>query len=128
MASHFKRAAGAQGGHPDIADGAKLTIITIPLVRKNLPIIVDSVTTIVTPGHCVDIVVTDYGLAINPRRVDLLNVFKNSLLPIMSIEDLKQKAENLVGKPAMPNFGNEIVGIVEARDGSVMDIIRKVNI
>ncbi len=117
---------GAQGGHPDIAEGAKLTIITIPLVRKNLPIIVDSVTTVVTPGHCVDMVVTDYGMAINPGRKDLLEIFKGSLLPVMPIEELKRQAEIIVGKPDTPSFGKEIVGVVEARDGSVMDIIRRV--
>jgi len=34
------------------------------------------VTTVTTPGESVDIVVTDYGVAVNPRRPDLLEALK----------------------------------------------------
>ena len=37
-----------------------------------MPIIKDHVTTITTPGEDVDVLVTERGIAINPRRVDLL--------------------------------------------------------
>ena len=33
-------------------------------------------TTVTTPGESVDIVVTDYGVAVNPRRPDLLEALK----------------------------------------------------
>ncbi len=119
---------GAQGGHPDTADGAKLRIITTPLVRKSFPIIKKQVTTVVTPGYNIDIVVTDKGIAINPRRKDLIEKLKNTKLPIRTIEDLQLEAESTVGNPIQPEFENEIVGIVEARDGSIIDIIKKVKI
>lgn len=117
---------GAQGGHPDTADGSKLRIVTAPLVRKNIPIIRDKVTTVVTPGCNIDIVVTDKGIAINPLRTDLIERLKNKNLPLKDINELKEEAESITGKPAMPKYGDEIVAIVEARDGSVMDVIRKV--
>ncbi len=117
---------GAQGGHPDTADGAKLRIVTTPLVRKDIPIVRESVTTVVTPGCNVDIVVTDKGIAINPLRTDLLERLRNKNLPLKDINELKEEAEAITGKPVIPKFGDEIVGIVEARDGSVMDVVRRV--
>jgi len=117
---------GAQGGHPDAADGAKLRIITTPLVRKAIPIVRKKVTTIVTPGHNIDIIVTDKGIAINPLRKDLIEKLKFSKLPIKTIEELQFEAQRMVGEYVPPEYENEIVGIVEARDGSVIDIIKKV--
>ena len=59
---------GAQGGHPDTAQGAKCTIVIAPLLQGRIPAICTDVTTVTTPGESVDIVVTDYGVAVNPRR------------------------------------------------------------
>lgn len=117
---------GAEGGHPDTAAGAKLAVVVAPLMRKRIPIVVDRVTTIVTPGETVDVVVTERGIAINPRRKDLIEKLKQTTLPLMTIEELKNLAESLTGKPEKPEFEDEIIGIIEYRDGTVMDIIRKV--
>ena len=57
---------GAQGGHPDTAQGAKCTIVIAPLLQGRIPAICTDVTTVTTPGESVDIVVTDYGVAVNP--------------------------------------------------------------
>ena len=54
---------GAQGGHPDTAQGAKCTIVIAPLLQGRIPAICTDVTTVTTPGESVDIVVTDYGVA-----------------------------------------------------------------
>ena len=62
---------GGSGGHADTAAGSKLAIIIAPLVRARLPLIVDRVTCITTPGHTVDVVVTQRGIAVNPARADL---------------------------------------------------------
>ena len=67
---------GAQGGHPDAAMGAKCTIVIAPLLQGRIPAICTEVTTVTTPGESVDIVVTDYGVAVNPRRPDLLEALK----------------------------------------------------
>lgn len=117
---------GAQGGHPDTAAGAKLTIVVAPLMRKRIPIVVDAVTTVVTPGETVDVVVTERGIAINPRRTDIIEKLRRSNLPIMNIEELKDLAEKFTGIPEKPEFDEEIVGIVEYRDGTIIDVIRKV--
>ncbi|HBV68269.1 MAG TPA: citrate lyase subunit alpha [Clostridiales bacterium] len=117
---------GAQGGHPDTADGAQLRVITTPLVRKTIPIIREKVTTTVTPGSNIDIVVTDKGIAVNPLRNDLIEKLKCTKLPIKTIEELKDEALNIAGKYVLPEFDDEIVGIVESRDGSIIDIINKV--
>ncbi len=117
---------GAIGGHPDTVEGAKLRVITTPIVRKNIPIIRENVTTLVTPGQYVDIIVTDMGIAINPIRKDIIEKFKNTKLPIKTIEELKEIAEKITGEPNFPQFSEEIVGIVEARDGTVLDIIKKI--
>ena len=116
------------GGHQDTAAGAKLTIITVPLMRGRLPIIVDDVTTVTTPGETVDAVVTEYGIAINPRRDDILEKVKGSGLNIVDIEDLKKLAYRRAGikEQKKPNWDDEIVALVEYRDGTIIDVIRKV--
>ena len=50
---------GAQGGHPDTAQGAKCTIVIAPLLQGRIPAICTDVTTVTTPGDCVDVLVTD---------------------------------------------------------------------
>lgn len=54
---------GAQGGHPDAAQGAKCTIVVCPLLQGRVPAVCTEVTTVTTPGESVDVVVTDYGVA-----------------------------------------------------------------
>ncbi len=116
------------GGHQDTAAGAKLTIITAPLMRGRLPIIVDEVTTVTTPGETVDAVVTEYGIAINPRRDDLMEKVKGSDLNIVDIEDLKKLAYRKAGikEQKKPDWDDEIVALVEYRDGTIIDVVRKV--
>jgi len=62
---------GALGGHPDASAGSKCAIIVTPLLRGRLPIVTDAVQTISTPGETVDVVVTERGIAVNPRREDI---------------------------------------------------------
>jgi citrate lyase subunit alpha/citrate CoA-transferase len=94
-------------------------------VRGRIPTVCDRVVTVVTPGEDIDIVVTDYGIAINPRRQDLINAYKDSTLPICTIEELRDMAYKITGKPDPIRFGDRIVGIIESRDGTVMDVIRE---
>ena len=117
---------GAPGGHPDTSAGSRCSIVVAPLVRGRIPTICDRVLTAVTPGSDVDIVVTDYGIAINPRRQDLAEAYKDSRLPIVSIEYLRDLAYSKTGRPDPVRFGDRVVAIVEARDGTVMDVIREI--
>ncbi len=117
---------GAPGGHPDTAAGSKCSIIVAPLIRGRMPTVCDRVLTVTTPGEAVDIVVTDYGIAINPLRRDLMEAYKNSTLPILSIEELRDIAYGITGKPDEVEFEDEIVALVESRDGTILDVIRKI--
>ncbi|MBX4265071.1 citrate lyase subunit alpha [Clostridium estertheticum] len=117
---------GASGGHCDTAAGSKLTMIVAPLIRGRIPTIVDKVNTVITPGETIDVVVTDRGVAVNPLRQDLIEKLTKAKLPLFTIEQLKEKAEKITGKPKAIEYMDKIVGIVEYRDGSIIDVIRQV--
>jgi len=112
------------GGFTDAAD-AQVTMITAPLVRNRVPIIVDEVTTVTAPGEMIDVIVTERGIAVNPRRQDLLDRLKGSTLPIKSIEELHQIAIGMTGVPEKPEFTDHIVALIEFRDGTVIDTVRQ---
>jgi citrate lyase subunit alpha / citrate CoA-transferase len=118
---------GGSGGHSDTAAGAKLAIVVTQLSKGRLPIVVDSVTTVTTPGETIDAVVTERGIAINPRRTDLIELLKTSNLPVMTIEELKAIAESMTGVPAKIDKLDDIVAVVEYRDGTVIDVVYKVD-
>ena len=117
---------GAQGGHPDTAAGAKCTIVIAPLLQGRTPAICTDVTTVTTPGETVDVVITDYGIAINPRRQDLIEAMKDVKLPFKTIEELRDIAYSIVGEPEPVQFGDRVVGIIEARDGTIIDVVREI--
>jgi citrate lyase subunit alpha/citrate CoA-transferase len=117
---------GASGGHCDCAAGASMAIIVAPLIRGRMPTILEKVNTVVTPGQTVDVLVTDQGIAVNPLRRDLYDNLKSAKLPVVTIEELKAKADRIVGKPEPIHFEDKIVGMVKYRDGSVIDVIRQI--
>ncbi|MGL4981120.1 MAG: citrate lyase subunit alpha [Fusobacteriaceae bacterium] len=116
----------AAGGHPDTAASAKMSIIVAPLVRGRLATIIDKVTTIVTPGSTVDVVVTDMGITVNPRRQDLKEKFIAAGLKLIEMDDLVAAAKFITGEPKAIEFTDEVVAIVEYRDGSIIDVIKKI--
>ena len=61
------------------------------------------------------------------RRPDLLEALKAAdCVPLKTIEELRDIAYSIVGEPEKVQFGDRIVGIIEARDGTVMDVVREV--
>ena len=114
------------GGHQDVASGASMTMITIPTLRGRIPVICDRVTTVTSPGEVIDVIVTERGLAVNPRREDLRERLVAAGLPIRSLEEIKAEADQLVQPVGQPVFGDEIIAAIEWRDGSVIDVVRKV--
>ncbi len=112
---------GGSGGHSDAAAGAKTTIIVANLLRGRLPIIIDKVTTRTTPGETVDVLVTERGIAVNPKRKDLQEQLKTAGIKIFAIEELKQIAENIAGKPAVYKPAGKVIAQVEYRDGTIID-------
>jgi len=112
---------GGSGGHSDTAEDAFLTVIVSPLLKARTSLIKKRVTTITTPGQSVDCLVTERGIAINPRRKDLLERFETSALPIMTIEKLKTIAERFTGRPAESKNRLHEIGLVEDRHGERLD-------
>ena len=113
------------GGHQDTAAAAKLAIITCPVFRKENPIVRENVTTITTPRDVVDAIVTNEGIALNPKRADLIEKVKGQI-DIVPIEDLKNMAYDATGGPQKLEFTDEIVGMTKWFDGTVLDLIWKV--
>ena len=117
---------GGSGGHSDTAHGAGVTVITTNLVKSRMPIIKKKVTTVTTPGEDVDILVTERGIAVNPRRTDILEKLLGTNLPIIPIEELLKTAHGITGVPEIPKRSEEPVGVVVYRDGTVIDTIYKI--
>ena len=116
---------GGSGGHSDAAAGAKLTIVTANLLRGRLPILRDEIVTITTPGESVDLLVTEFGVAVNPKRPDLLEKLVQQKLPVLSIQEMKKLAEQIAGvpEPYQIDITRKPVAVVEYRDGTVIDIV-----
>ncbi|MCD2257080.1 citrate lyase subunit alpha [Lactobacillus sp. CC-MHH1034] len=116
---------GASGGHCDTAAASKMTVVVAPLIRGRIPTIVDQVNTVITPGESIDVVVTEYGIAINPKRKDLIDALQNLDVPQLTIEALKAKAYAIVGTPQSIVYTDQVVALIEYRDGSLIDVVRK---
>jgi citrate lyase subunit alpha/citrate CoA-transferase len=99
--------------------------VVASLVRGHRPIVTDEVLTATTPGESVDVVVTDYGVAVNPQRVDLEGRLKAAGLPMRDISSLKKAAEKAIGTPNPAEVGDKVVALVEYRDGTLIDVVRQ---
>jgi citrate lyase subunit alpha/citrate CoA-transferase len=105
---------------------ARNVILPLPLFRDRIPVIVDEVTTLCGPGELIDVIITERGIAINPLRDDLIESVKESGLPIRTINELKEEAEKICGKPQKARFDEEIVAAIKWVDGTVIDVVRKI--
>ena len=114
---------GGSGGHSDTAAGAKLAMVIAPLFRARQPIITDRVNCISTPGKDIDVLVTQYGIAVNPKNEELRDRLIRAHMPVVSIEELKAKAESLCGVPKVLEHGERVVAKVIGRSGEVQDLI-----
>jgi citrate lyase subunit alpha/citrate CoA-transferase len=100
------------------------TILALPSFRDRIPVIVDKVTTLTGPGELIDVVATERGIAINPRRQDLIDATKNSDLPIRAIEELQREVYSLCGGPPQePQLSDKPVAVVKWVDGTVLDTV-----
>ena len=105
---------------------ARCTILPVPLFRNRIPVIRDRVTTLCGPGELIDVIVTERGIAINPRRLDLIDRVKGSGLPITTLEALKHEADQICGIPEPPRFEEQPVAAIKWVDGTVIDVVNKV--
>ncbi len=117
---------GAIGGHPDTAAGAKCAIIVAPLTRGRIPTVVRHVDTVVTEGKTIDVLVTERGIAVNPGRPDLKEKLEKAGLPVKTIEELRQMAEQIVGCPKPIEKTDRIVGLVLNRQGEILDRVYQI--
>lgn len=118
---------GGSGGHSDAAQECKMTVIVAPLTRKRYSVVVDRVTCISTPGSTVDVLITQYGAAVNPRRPELLERFQRYGIPVADIHALKEQADRLNGIPEpLCRDGKRVVANVQYRDGRIIDRIYQV--
>lgn len=103
---------------------SKCTILAIPSFRDRIPVIVDEVTTLVGPGELIDVIVTERGIAINPKRKDLLKAIKGSNLPIKPIKEIYNEVVELCGIPEKPKINkNKVVAVIKWVDGTVVDSV-----
>ena len=117
---------GGSGGHSDTAAGSKLCMIIAPMFRARLPIVTDHVTCISTPGESVDVLVTQGGIAVNPRQAELKQRLLDARLPVIDIHELKEKTEAITGKPRPIVTGDRVVAKVLGREGNLQDVIRNI--
>ncbi len=117
---------GGSGGHADCAAGAKLALVTTRLNAGGYAKVVKQVTTVTTPGETVDALVTEEGVAVNPKRADLRDRVLAAGLPVVPIEQLRERAERGVDKVETRSRDGRVVAVVEYRDGTVIDVVREV--
>jgi len=106
---------------------ADCSILAFPLFRGRIPIVVEEVMTVCAPSEMIDVVVTERGIAINPRRADLIERLRGSSLPVVTIEELYETARGICGEPEKPERDlSRPVAIIKWVDGTVIDTVFKV--
>ncbi len=106
---------------------AGCTILAVPAFRDRIPVIVNEVTTVTGPSELIDVVVTERGIAINPRRKDLLKATRKSGLPIRPIAEIKAEIETIVGGPPQPpDLRDRPVAVIKWVDGTLLDTVWQV--
>ena len=107
---------------------SKCTILAIPSFRDRIPVILDDVTTLCGSGELIDVIITERGIAINPKRKDLLAKLKKSSLPIKSIKEIRDEVNDICGgAPQKPKVNkNKVVAVVKWVDGTLLDSVFQV--
>jgi citrate lyase subunit alpha/citrate CoA-transferase len=133
------RYVGGIGGGPNVGR-SKLTIIFTTLAGfskrrgQAYPSIRERVNTVTMPGELVDLVITEDEAVINPAsRSPYLGTLKENAaaagIRMISIEELAAKAMAKAKElgPVMPEpeLSGEVVEIVKADDGSILDVVRQ---
>lgn len=122
------RMMGGLGGGPDVAAGAAVSIVALPIVRGRIPSVVERVAACCTPGETVACVVTQAGVALNPRHrryEELRADLRQAGIKLTTIEALQRLAESITGRPQeIPRTDRPAV-VVEYRDGTVVDVLRE---
>jgi len=70
--------------------------------------------------------VTERGIAVHERHRELRDELVRRKLPVKEIGDLQREICSITGTPRPLEFGDEIVALIEYRDGSIIDVVRRV--
>lgn len=115
------RIIGGSGGHSDVAQGARMTLVTTSRRARGGPKIVGAVRHCTTPGQSVDIVVTEAGVTLASDHWRHLGPdLVRAGIPLLSPDDLF--AETAAPQADTPQ--RKTVAVSEHRDGRVIDVIR----
>ena len=72
---------------------------------------------------------TDAGIALNPKHRNypvLKENLEKTSLKLVSIEELRDMALGITGVPKPMECTDQIVAVVEYRDGTLIDVIRQI--
>ncbi|UCG52085.1 MAG: citrate lyase subunit alpha [Candidatus Latescibacterota bacterium] len=106
---------------------AGCTVLAVPCFRDRIPVVVDEVTTVTGPSELIDVVITERGIAVNPKRKDLLKAVRGSDLPIRPIKEIKREVETILGgKPEKARVTDRPVAVIKWVDGTVLDTVWQV--
>lgn len=114
------RLIGGPGGHPDAAEGARLTIVTTGLGGGGYAKLVDDVRCVTTQGRHIDVLVSDEGIAVNPARADLAADLKRAGLPLFSFDALKATADQSATRLRCAAATSPRL-LIEHRSGGLLD-------
>lgn len=114
---------GGSGGHTDTAQGAALTVIATRLTAAGHAKLVEHVTHVTTPGRHVDLVATEAGLSVSPRRPELADRLHRAGLPVVPIETLIAQALRQATRPARHCPNGRIVAESFDRHGMKTDSV-----
>ena len=62
----------------------------------------------------------------HPVRTDLIECLDAAGIKHTTIEALQEKAYSLVGEPDELAWEDQVVAVLEARDGTILDVVRKI--
>jgi citrate lyase subunit alpha / citrate CoA-transferase len=134
------RFVGGIGGGPNVGR-SKLTVIFTTLAgfskRKgqSYPSIRERVNTVTMPGELVDVVITEADAVINPAsRSPYVGALRANAaaagIPLITMDELAAKAMAKAKElgPLMPEptFTGDVIELVKADDGSLLDVIRRI--
>ena len=120
-----RRSSGAPGGHPDTAAGSKVCVIVTPLARGRMATVCEDVVTVTTPGDCVDVVVTDYGIAVNPLRPTSSSA--STMRESRTFPSNRSRRRPTALWAVRTRFSLKIrLSRARARDGTILDVVRQI--
>jgi len=114
---------GGSGGHADTAEDAKLSIIVSPLIKARTALIKDQLTTRTTPGEHIDCLITERGIAVNPKHKTLKKQLQAAGLNVMTIEAMQNLAHAFTDIPNPIRKPAGILGRIEGRRGETLDTL-----